>query len=375
MRVYQGGRLMKIGLLYTSNKANEKRYPVHIKHVNKLRQDQLHKIVFEKGYPGIDSLKDKKVTILKREEVFKKADLVILPKPERADYKHFKENQILWGWPHCVQTPSIVDVAIKKKMTLIAWEHMFAWESEEKGQHVFHRNNELAGYASVIHGLTLAGMTAGSYGNGKKVAVIGYGSTGKGAIKALLGLGAEEVNVYSQRSRSQIKADDNRLVFKKYHAHNHVVEMEGQSAAQELSQYDIIVNCILQNPLKPKMFITNEEARGFSKKTLIIDVSCDEKMGFEFARPTSFDEPIFQIGKIIYYGVNHSPSYFFEAASYEISKALFPHLQYILDHDTFVGSLVLEKAVDIERGIIHNANIISYQNRESKWPYLRIKKR
>jgi alanine dehydrogenase len=33
-------------------------------------------------------------------------------------------------------------------------------------------------------------------------------------------------------------------------------------------------------------------------------------MGFSWARPTSFDEPMFEVGDgVAYYGVDHSPSY------------------------------------------------------------------
>ncbi|MDY0143516.1 MAG: hypothetical protein RBR97_16650, partial [Bacteroidales bacterium] len=176
---------MKIGLLHSSHKKNERRYPLHIKHLLMLSPDHLAKIIFEEGYPGIKRLPAKYVQTAKRADVFKQADIILLPKPVESDYPYFRPGQIIWGWPHCVQTPAIVDVAIEKKLTLIAWEHMYTWEQGVKGKHIFARNNEIAGYASVIHALTLAGITAGAYGNHKKIAVIGYGSTGKGAITAL----------------------------------------------------------------------------------------------------------------------------------------------------------------------------------------------
>ena len=53
---------------------------------------------------------------------------------------------------------------------------MHVWGSN--GQwlvHVFHINNELAGYCSVKHGTQLRGMT-GHYGPNPKAVVIGFGS-------------------------------------------------------------------------------------------------------------------------------------------------------------------------------------------------------
>ena len=354
---------MKVGIIHTSNKKKEKRYPVHARQLTELNPEHLHKIIFEEGYPGLETLPKDLVKTAKREDIFNEVDLVILHKPVPDDYLYFREHQILWGALHCVQTPSIVDLAINKKMTLIAFEQMLTPNEDGKDQSIFYRNREVAGVASVVHSLSLIGMTAGLYGNKKKVAVIGYGSTGKGAIKALLGLGAEQISVYSRRSRSQIKVDDSRLVFKKYHSENGRVTMEGKAPFEELSQYDIIVNCILQNPLKPIVFMTSQEALKIKKMLLIIDISCDAGMGFEFAKPTSFSEPLFNVGKVVYYGVDHSPSLFYRDASYEIGKAVMPYLKYILDHDTYRGNKILEQAVDIEEGVIKNREIITFQKR------------
>ena len=72
-----------------------------------------------------------------------------------------RDGQILWGWPHCVQDRAITQLAIDKKLTLIAFEAMNHWASDGGfGLHVFHKNNELAGYCSVIHALALTGPPA-----------------------------------------------------------------------------------------------------------------------------------------------------------------------------------------------------------------------
>ena len=59
--------------------------------------------------------------------------------------------------------------------------------------HVFHMNNELAGYCSVLHAMTLIGST-GHYGRQLKAAVIGFGNTARGAITALQALGVHDVD-------------------------------------------------------------------------------------------------------------------------------------------------------------------------------------
>ena len=68
------------------------------------------------------------------------------------------------------------------------------------------------------------------------------------------------------------------------------------------------------------MFIKEQEIERLARGTLIVDVSCDLAMGFDFAKPTSFESPIFQvIDGVTYYGVDHSPSLLWNAATYEIA--------------------------------------------------------
>jgi alanine dehydrogenase len=98
--------------------------------------------------------------------------------------------------------------------------------------------------------------------------------------------------------------------------------------AEFLARHDIVVNCVLQDTDAPLMFVTRDELRLFAPGSLFVDVSCDQGMGFEWARPTSFAEPMFAVGQAMhYYGVDHSPSYLWNSATWEISEALIPHLR------------------------------------------------
>ena len=63
-----------------------------------------------------------------------------------------------------------------------------------------------------------------------------------------------------------------------------------------LAERDIVVNCTLQDTAAPLTYLTDEDLGAFRPGSLIVDVSCDEGMGFEWARPTTFDEPMFTVG-------------------------------------------------------------------------------
>jgi alanine dehydrogenase len=141
--------------------------------------------------------------------------------------------------------------------------------------------------------------------------------------------------------------------------------------AEELSNCDIIVNCILQDTNRPLMYIEGEEVNRLKPGTLIIDVSCDHGMGFDFARPTSFKAPAFEVGHgVTYYAVDHSPSYLWNAATYEISGALLPYIGTVMGGaEAWQKDLTIHKAIEIRNGVILNPKILSFQNRASEYPH------
>jgi alanine dehydrogenase len=82
---------------------------------------------------------------------------------------------------------------------------------------------------------------------------------------------------------------------------------------------------------------------------VIVDASCDEGMGFPFSMPTSFAEPMFPVAGINYYAVDHTPSYLWRSASWEISAVVVSYLE------TIMGGLEAWDANDTVRRAIETA--------------------
>jgi alanine dehydrogenase len=303
---------------------------------------------------------------------------VALPKPLLDDVAALRPGQVLWGWPHCVQDAELTQLAIDRRLTLIAWEAMNHWTRDGAfSLHVFHKNNELAGYCSVLHALQLRG-TSGYYGPRLRAAVISFGATGRGAVAALIALGVHEINVLTNRGVAAVGAPmpPARLVhYEREEAHPArrpaLTHPERGRLAEYLAGHDVIVNCVLQDTDDPLMFITNDDLDLFPRGRLIVDVSCDEGMGFEWARPTSFAEPTFTVGPgIHYYAVDHSPSYLWNSATWEIGEAVIPHLRAVMSGPAgWEASDTIRRAIEIRDGVVQNPRILSFQGREPGYPH------
>lgn len=373
--------LLSIGVFGTSTKENERRVPIHPEHIDWIEKDLRSRLYFEKRYGepfGIsdEELKSKSAGIYEREELFENCDIMLLPKPVTEDFESMKKESILWGWPHCVQQEEITQIAIDKKLTLIAWEAMHRWSKHGDWQmHSFYKNNELAGYCAVLHALGLVGLD-GNYGPERKAVVISFGSVSRGAITALQGLGFRDITVYTKRYATLVadqiagikychfeETDEDDLI--SLHPDRHSAKF-----IEDLKEADIIVNGILQDTDHPLMFVKEDEIGELKPGFLIIDVSCDEGMGFSFAKPTTFEDPIFKVGKGYYYAVDHSPSYLWNSASWEISNCLLPYLPIIMGGpESWHKSQTIKRAIEIEKGKILNPKILSFQNRTDFFPY------
>ncbi len=374
---------LTLGVMSTSRKQDERRLPLHPRHLDRMPEDLRPSVYLETGYGAGFGFDDEQLApfvagLRTRDQLVAECDVILQPKPLLADVAVLREGQVLWGWPHCVQDRELTQAAVDRKLTLIAFEAMNHWKDDGSfGLHVFHKNNELAGYCSVLHAMQIAGVT-GDYGRRLRAVVIGFGATARGAVTALNALGVRDVDVLTNRQVAAVASPipSVRIVhFDNEESIAHVsqaVTDEGEVALAEfLGEHDIIVNCVLQDPNAPLMFLTDDDLDHIASGTLIVDVSCDNEMGFSWARPTTFVEPTFLVGdRVLYYAVDHTPSYLWNSATWEISEALIPFLGTVMGGpEAWAGDDAVRRAIEIRDGVIENPAILTFQSRAAAYPH------
>lgn len=371
--------MIKTAIFGTSLKPNEYRIPIHPDHISHIPKGVLKNLYFEENYAakfGFDlmSIEDDIAGILPREDLFKKCDVLVIPKICNLDLVYLRVGQIIYGWFHCIQNHEITQIAIDKKLTLIAFESMF-YENGDCRHHIFHKNNEIAGFASVQHATQIRGVT-GYYGGNNRGIVFGFGSTARGAVYGLIAQGITDITVYTKRPTHLVHQQIPRVKYKQFLINNGAVELNEENAFNNvIAQADVIVNCMLQDPNNPVMLIDDTSVKNLKNNAIVIDVSCDEGMGFTFAKPTSFCSPGFMIQNTnaYYYGVDHTPSLYWNTSSYQISEAILPYLKAIsTEKRNYRDNQVLYAAVVIEDGNILIESVLNFQKREKKFPHKRL---
>ncbi len=262
---------LTLGVIARSRKDDEHRLPIHPLHVDRIPAGLRARVYLEDGYGtrfGVsdDDLAPLVAGLRSREQLIADCDVVLLAKPLPEDVAELHPGQVLWGWPHCVQDEELTQYAIDRRFTLIAFEAMNHWSADGSfNLHVFHKNNELAGYCSVLHALATVGRT-GDYGRRLRAAVIGFGATGRGAVTALNALGVYDVDVLTHRGVHAVESQIHSARMVHFEADD--VDPSRSHASTDagvvplagfLADHDIIVNCVLQDPNAPLTFLTEDD--------------------------------------------------------------------------------------------------------------------
>ncbi|MCM1067551.1 MAG: N(5)-(carboxyethyl)ornithine synthase [Muribaculaceae bacterium] len=285
-------------------------------------------VYIEEGYGDVLGVADSEYAalgahIVSRSEALA-CDIVCDPKIGDAEYLDKLNGQTIFGWIHAVQNRDICDKICRAGLTAIAWEDMY-----EGGRHTFYRNNEIAGEAAVMHAFQCHGV----FPYGLKVAIIGRGNTAMGAVKALHYLCAD-VTIYDRRTECRL--------------------------AEDLPQYDVIVNAILWDTNRTDHIIYASDLRRMKPGAMIIDISCDRAGGIETSIPTTIEEPDYMVDGIRHYVVDHTPSLFYKTSSQEISHAVAHFFDDLIEGRP---NPVLESATCIVDGEIRDPKIIAYRRK------------
>ena len=372
---------LKLGVIAVTRKENERRLPIHPEHVSRIDADVRERVFLERGYGANFGVSDEELDGLvggmrTRAELIAECDVILLAKPDADDLAELRDGQVLWGWPHCVQDAELTQQAIDRRLTLIAFEAMNLWRKDGSFKlHVFHKNNEMAGYCSVLQALEIIGST-GTYGRRLRAAVIGFGATARGAVTALNAIGVHDIDVLTNRNVAEVASPIHSAEIVQFESDDDGASFaltdDGRvPLADYLAEHDVVVNCVLQDPNAPLVFVDEADLSRFRSGSLLIDVSCDAGMGFSWARPTTFEEPSFVVGdNVTYYAVDHSPSYLWNAATWEISEALLPYLAPVLAGSAaWDDDETVRRAIEIRDGTIVNPEILEFQDRAAEYPH------
>ena len=272
----------------------------------------------------------------------------------------------------------MTQLAIDRELTLIAFEAMNHWSARAFSVHVFHKNNELAGYCSVLHALSLIGST-GDYGRPLRAAVIGFGATGRGAVHGLSALGISDVTVLTSRSVTAVESPFASVRIQHFDRHPERPTARSRWASPSpalLAEVPRRVRHRRQlHPAGPRRAADVRQGRG--PRPLPARHACSSTSRATRAWASSGRgrrrSPIRCSrvdGGLHYYAVDHSPSYLWNSTTWENSEALLEYLPVVMaGPDAWEAHETIRRAIEIRDGRVVNPKILSFQGRAAEYPH------
>lgn len=239
------------------------------------------------------------------------------------EYKFLRPAQIIYTNLHTALNRELTDQLLDLNVSSISAE-----DTHEDGS----PNCPLAGEIGAFEGVRLCMAPHGGTGrhfmehfgaSPLKAVVIGLGAVGQGALRTLLRLGCSvtglDITSRAQKTTAQTWAS---YSYQSDHVDN---------LADHLGDADLIVNCVLWPKHRNDHLIDKTMLSHLKPTAAIVDISCDTAGAIETCRPTTWSEPVYEVGGIRHFCVDNIPGAAPQTASAGYSRAILPFVSLIAE--------------------------------------------
>ena len=251
-------------------------------------------------------------------EIYEKCDMVIKVKePLPVEYPLIRKGQVLFTYFHFAASFELTQAIIDSGSIAVAYETV---ELENGSLPLLTPMSEVAGKMAIQAGAKYLEKTYGGSGillsgvpgvGPGTVLIIGGGIAGTNAAKVACGLGAKVYLLDTNLERLRYLSD--------VMPPNCFTLMSNPATIRRLlKEADLVVGAVLITGAVAPKLISRDMLKLMKKGAVIVDVSIDQGGCVETAKPTTHDDPIYEVDGIVHYCVANIPG----AVSYTSTKAL-----------------------------------------------------
>ncbi|RDU65142.1 alanine dehydrogenase [Helicobacter sp. MIT 14-3879] len=312
-----------------------------------------HSILIEKNAGAAIGFSDEDykkagATITDKEELFNKSDMIVKVKePIESEYKYFRENQILYTYLHLAADRKLTEMLLEKHISSIAYETI-------KFRNILPclaPMSSIAGRLSVLeaskyiqkvyggNGTLLSGIPGTQNGN---IVIIGGGVVGLNAAQIAVGIGAN-VTIFD--------IDTARLAYidQIFNMKIHTLFSSRENILDSISKADVIIGAVLIPGSKAPKLVKREDLSIIKKGSILVDVAIDQGGCFETSRPTTHNEPVFEVEGILHYCVANMPGAVAKTSTLALNDAT-------LSFGVSIANLGVKQAALQNEGVMEGIN-------------------
>lgn len=259
------------------------------------------------------------------EEVWARAEMIMKVKePISSEWPLMREGQVIFGYFHFAASEALTRAIMTSGAIAIAYETV---GPEDGDLPLLTPMSEVAGRMAIQQGAKYLERPAGGSGvllGGvpgvlpAKVLIIGGGVVGTHAARMAAGLGARvsimDVSLQRLRHLSETMPANVNVLFSTRYA-----------VRKQLPDSDLVVGAVLVPGKKAPMLVKRKDLASMRPGSVIVDVAVDQGGCVETIRPTTHEDPVYDVDGIIHYGVSNIPGAVPRTSTLALTNATLPY--------------------------------------------------
>ncbi len=293
-------------------------------------------------------------------EVWSKAELVLKVKePQPEEYGYIREGQIVFTYFHFAAHEGLTRAIIDSRCVAIAYETitdergtlpLLTPMSEVAGRMAIHEGAKYLERGHGGRGILLGGVPGVAPAT---VVILGAGTVGINATKMAAGLGCLvyvlDVNLERLRYFSDIMPP------------NVITMMSSRANLRKLlAEADLVVSSVLIPGGKAPQLITRQTLQSMKRGAVIVDVAIDQGGSTETSRPTTHQDPIYEVDGVLHYCVTNMPGAMPLTSTQALTNATLLYAQTIAEKGwkrAMVEHVSIRKGANIVHGAVTHRNV------------------
>jgi alanine dehydrogenase len=259
------------------------------------------------------------------DELWQRADMIMKVKePIKVEYPRMRKDQVIFTYFHFAASEELTRAVMKSGCIAIAYETVQLPTGELP---LLTPMSEVAGRMSVLEGakylekffggrgILLGGVPGVLPAN---VVILGGGIVGSNAALMAAGLGANVIILDVSLNRLRYLADVMPANVTTLYSNRYNI-------LEQIRQADLVVGAVLLPGKKAPNLIRRADLSEMMPGSVIVDVAVDQGGCVETIKPTTHEDPIYVVDKVIHYGVANMPGAVSRTSTMALTNATFPY--------------------------------------------------
>lgn len=291
------------------------------------------------------------------EEVWARAEMILKVKePVASEWPLLRDGQVVFTYFHFAASRALTEAVVESGCVAVAYETV---ESADGDLPLLTPMSEVAGRMAVQAGAKYLERPSGGSGillGGvpgvlpAKVLVLGGGVVGANAARMAAGLGARvavmDVSLPRLRQLAEIMPANVNLLYSTRYA-----------VRKQLAGADLVVGAVLVPGKKAPSLVRREDLDAMRSGSVIVDVAVDQGGCVETIRPTTHQDPVYEVAGVIHYGVANMPGAVPRSSTLALTNATLPYVLRLACEgwqDACAADPGLAKGLSVVRGkVVH----------------------